>query len=1178
MAVAYGTVTQPGLLSQQYPPPLLPKPGKDNIRLQKLLKRTAKKKASTQASQSATPFRSSLSPVNEASPDLEHSDHFTPPRTPDTPQSFYGNQPPRFTVRLPYQHVASPYPQRAAYGRGARMSPQTVVMPSYSYSQHVTTVSYPSGVSTALGQVPQPGVPKVLVLASSVSEVTVSAAELKKSAFNTLAQTHASVIGPTPYPTSGRQPMIQPLTVLTTLVKPRSPRPTFKATEPSRSPKPMFDVPQIRMYTASTSFYETSRMPPVYDTAGLTAIGSTVPHSKMPAETNDPQRTTPTSDIKRTTPTAEVRGATPTAEVRGATPTAELRRAPPTAEVRRAPPTAEVRRATPTAEVKRATPTAEVKRATPTAEIREATPTAELKRATPTAEIRGATPTAEVKRAPPTAEVRRAPPTAEVRRAPPTAEVKRATPTAEIRVATPTAEVKRATPTAEIRGATPTAEVKRATPTAEIRGAPPTAEVKRAPPTAEVKRAPPTAEVRRAPPTAEIRGATPTTEVKRATPTAEIRGAPPTTEVKRATPTAEIRAKTPTYEFQTSRTAAGRPKTPAYHVTRAATPVFEISRPNPLLFAVSPVTVEPERSRMPQTVLLESSSSASQSVKTTAPPERTLNGGIQSDMISSEKPVQPSITKSKSEPDLSSRKSSVAPVGSEEPKAPITPAFSGQQRAKTPTYEASRLMTTSPGYKRPKTPTYGTLASDLSPVGFQRPTTAIQVSQKSKSSYRGLTPAEYTAYGGIKTYSPAFGISGLMTSNKEEVKDKKEISEESKGPNQEPSVKRQSAFETSTIKKTPKDVAQSHQRDEKVAATPSIPFIVVTQASDSPGAMLTQETSMGSGQVAAKRETVIQETPKAKLSAAEKQKGETPIQETKPKTPEAKRPVPKGGDQDPLKAVKKLLGKNKVPTAKQKSITETNADVAEQKEPAKPVDVNKITSESSKPSTAAFPLPVKVPAAVEDNEQDRKTESPSGVHSVAEKKEGDQSLPKAEPILKAILKPKGVKSKASGWSRLKKHMVVEQEEPKFPQTGSEKEVTGKDQKEIKTVDEKAGDKPSVQKENQTKDTPKAAQMWDAVLFQMFSSKENIMHQIELNKSETEKKEEGKDELKEIPSFAYRLPVLLFSPKFDAKKLKEAASRPVTKISTVFEMGLIGRKGKDEEPKDFNRTARGFTAS
>ncbi|XP_078139125.1 uncharacterized protein LOC144538544 [Centroberyx gerrardi] len=132
MAVAYSSVAQPGLLSQQYPPPLLPKPRKDNARLQKLLKKSAKKKASAQASQSAAPFRSSLSPVNEASPDLEHSDHSTPPKTPETP--LYGvPQHPRFTVRPLYQHVASPYPQRVAYGRVARFSPQTVAAPSYSF-------------------------------------------------------------------------------------------------------------------------------------------------------------------------------------------------------------------------------------------------------------------------------------------------------------------------------------------------------------------------------------------------------------------------------------------------------------------------------------------------------------------------------------------------------------------------------------------------------------------------------------------------------------------------------------------------------------------------------------------------------------------------------------------------------------------------------------------------------------------------------------------------------------------------------------------------------------------------------------------------------------------------------------------------------------------------------------
>ncbi|GLD61718.1 mucin-2-like protein [Lates japonicus] len=833
MAVAYSAVTQPGLLSQQYPPPLLPKPGKDNVRLQKLLKRTAKKKASAQASQSAAPFRSSLSPVNEASPDLEHSDHSTPPRTPETPSNLYSNQqPPRFTVRPLYQHVASPYPQRATYGRATRFSPQTVGIPSYSYSQHVTTVSsysssaYHTGVSSALGPVAQPAVPKISMPASSVSETTVPATDVKKSAFSTSAESHAgprhavavatpqpkaTSLGPTPYTAAGGQAVIRPLTVLTPLVKSKSPRPTFKATEPSRSPKPMFDVPQIRMYTASTSYYETSRTPPVYDTAELTAIGGTVPPNKIQAETK--QDLTPVSEVRR------------------------------------------------------------------------------------------------------------------------------------------------------------------------------------------------------------------------------------------------------------------------------------------------------------------------------------------------------------------------------DPATPAVTSY-GYQRPKTPTYEASRLMSTSPGYKRPRTPT------GVSPVAFQRPKTPSQVAQKSKSGYRGLTPSEYAAYGGIKTYTPAFGISGSKAATQEEVSKDGSAESQSKTPSQEPSVKAPSTAEVSKVKETPKDVDKPNLRDEKVSSTPSIPIIVVSQASDASGTTITQETSTVTSQVTVKQEEiVIQETPKAKpppaeVKTPEKQKVETPVQEViKPKTksPEAKHPLPKGGDQDPLKAVRKLLGKDKVPTAEQKAGTETKVKVSEQKEPAKPATTTRTQAEGSKPAPA---LLTKAPAAEsaesEDKGKDKKAEA--AVKPASEKKEGDECLPAAEPLLKVIQKPKGVKSKVSGWSRLKKHMVVEQEEPKFPEVGSQKETTGQDQNEVKKADEKADDNSGTQDENQTKDAPKATKMWDAVLFQMFSTKENIMHQIELNKSEEEKKEQVKDELNEIPSFAYRLPVLLFSPRFDAKKLKEAASRPVTKISTVFEMGLIGRKGKEEEQKDFNRTARGFTAT
>ncbi|XP_026220695.1 muscle M-line assembly protein unc-89 [Anabas testudineus] len=1088
MAVAFSTVSQPGLLGQQYPPPLLPKPGKDNVRLQKLLKRTAKKKTSAQASQSTAPFRSSLSPVNEASPDLEHSDHSTPPQTPEWSFSLYSvRQPPRYTIRPLYQHVASPYPQRAAYGRGARLSPQTVAMPSYPYSQHVTTLSsysastHLSEVLVAQGPVAQPVVPKISLPASPVPDMTVPSA-VKKPAFSTFAENQAGLgpaavtshqkptsPGPTAYPTAGGRTVTRPLTVLAPLVKPKSPRPTFKATEPSRSPKPMFDVPQIRMYTATTSYYEKSRTPPVYNTSGLTSVGISIPQSNIPTETK--QDLTPANEVRR--------GTTPVSQSPLLGPDTQTKTRDMNTIIIHTP---------------------EIKRKTPTPEIKSSTPTSEIKRATPTSEIKRATPTPEIKRA------------------------------------TPTPEIKRATPTSEIKRATPTPEIKRATPTPEIKRAAPISEIKRATPTPEIKRA------------------TPTSEIKRATPTPEIKRATPTSEIKRATPTPEIKRATPTYELQTSRTLVGRPKTPAFHVTRATTPVFEISKPNPLLFAVSPITVEPQRSK--------------------TKPETILNEDIQSDLTPTAKPIQQSMTKAKSEPDLTREKLQVAAAGSQRPKTPtLEPATQlvtshGFQRSMTPTYEATRLMTTSPGYKRPKTP------SGVSPVAFQRPKTPTQAASKSKSAYRGLTPAEYAAHGGIKTFTPAFGISSSMTSTQEELKATKEELVGCKTSIQEPCVETPSTGEVTKLKETIKDV-----KEEKASTIPSIPIIVVSKASDTPGTTLREEPSMASSQVAAKQgETITKEKPKlptAEAKTPEKQKVETPVQEVtklKTKTAEAKQTLPQGPGQDPLKAVRKLLGKDKAQAPKQKVVPETKADVSEQKKPKKAEVTTEAKTEYSKPSSAVPAPSVKVPAVQPAGSKDKGKDAP-------EKKEGDEPLPAAEPLLKVMEKSRGGKSKMSGWSRLKKHMVVDQEEPKFPpfEIGSE-EATGQDQSKVEKAEQRAAEQPDVWDESQTKDTAKATKMWDAVLFQMFSTKENIMYQIELNKSEEEKNKEITDDTKEIPSFAYRLPVLLFSPKFDAKKLKEAASRPVTKISTVFEMGLIGRKGKDEEPKDFNRTARGFTTS
>lgn len=975
MAVAYNPFVQMGLLTQQYPPPLLPKPGKDNVKLQKLLKRSAKKKVAAQASQPATHFRSSLSPVNEASPDLEHSDHSTPPKTPETPYGLSGVQPPpRFSVRPLYQHVASPYPQRAAFGRTARYSPQTVLTPAFSYSQHVTAAlsQFPAHASEVLPESGQFAVPQI-----SVPEAVVPAADVKNLAVSQSSEARVSHTraGPTPFQATAAASFIRPLVVLTPLSRSRSPRPTFKATEPSRSPKPMFDVPQIRMYTASTSYYETSKTPPVFDSVGLTAIGSTAAGLlKAPTETKQNLSPSPlsVSDTQRETPTLDAKRGT-----------------------------------TPTAEIKRVTPTTEIKRVTPTTEIKRLTPTAETKRVTPTAEIR------------------------------------------------------------------------------------------------------------------------------------------------RATPTAELRAKTPNFEL---RVQVGRAKTPAFHITRAATPVFEISRPNPLLFAVSSVTIEPERARIPKTFSAPASPTAKAAKQ--QPAEAMPTG--ESHPEQTPMAPSPSLGVTKPQPDLT-RETMGQNAAAGSPLLVPTPESTttmvtrrDNQRPNTPTYEASRLRSVSPGYKRPRTPTHGASPSGVSPVAFQRPKSPTKSSERSRSLYRGLTPAEYTAHGGIKTYVPAFSFS----SSKSEIQD--EVTKES----QESLVELQAKSEPS----------KTLEKEVNVSFVQPVPSIIVTQAFTTSGALPAQDTVMTRVQPAPVAEINLMAEPPAVVTKTPEQMGK-PVKEAAQTTTETsyiKHSFAKDEDQDTLKAVRKLLEKEKVQSGKQKSVVEPKPS-----KPASPAK-NRVEGPTATAATDTIKPAVAEMTTEQDKVKDNKSES-----TPPAKKEASENLPTTETPLKVLQKPKGMKSKLSGWSRLKKHMVVEQEEPKFPEVGSQQEVAKVEgvQGGVQTLDEKSSD--PKQDESDAASAPKATKMWDAVLFQMFSTKENIMHQIELNKAESEKEADEKEregEQAEIPSFAYRLPVLLFSPKFDAKKLREAASRPVTKISTVFEMGLIGRKTKDEEPKDFNRKARGFAAT
>ncbi|EHB15718.1 hypothetical protein GW7_00394 [Heterocephalus glaber] len=126
------------------PPPLLPKPGKDNLRLQKLLRKAAQKKMAGAAPAPPGVFRASLSPVSEASHDLE-------PMAPHPAEALHPAEAPHTVAPLPrsphtlvIHHVASPQ-QRSTF--------------SFSITQHQALATHFKASSRLEALAPEPAQP-----------------------------------------------------------------------------------------------------------------------------------------------------------------------------------------------------------------------------------------------------------------------------------------------------------------------------------------------------------------------------------------------------------------------------------------------------------------------------------------------------------------------------------------------------------------------------------------------------------------------------------------------------------------------------------------------------------------------------------------------------------------------------------------------------------------------------------------------------------------------------------------------------------------------------------------------------------------------------------------------------------------------------------------------------------
>lgn len=167
---------------------------------------------------------------------------------------------------------------------------------------------------------------------------------------------------------------------------------------------------------------------------------------------------------------------------------------------------------------------------------------------------------------------------------------------------------------------------------------------------------------------------------------------------------------------------------------------------------------------------------------------------------------------------------------------------------------------------------------------------------------------------------------------------------------------------------------------------------------------------------------------------------------------------------------------------------------------------------------------------------------------------------KPEPALLSAEAARPPRASAGGWRRLRKHLLVQSEAPSFPETEPEK--LGQEERSKEKDNSQA-----IISQDHRPFKSRATRMWDAILYQMT-----------VNKEKQQQAEERKPQKEGSFFLPRRLPILLHKPRFDARKLKELAAKPMSKITTVFEASRFRPRAAEEHAKSFNRTASGWSVN